>query len=139
MLTTLLSIALATSVTSPSEQLAATAKTAAFTVFVPDEAALGYNLTCFETGDLTGKTIVHMTYVNKKAQNSFEILESQSQGEAGSQLKKILDGNLFAVSTMEDDTVVSIRKGKTDISLVGSQISDPSAKKMLERFVPFHP
>ena len=139
MLTTLLSIALATSTMTPSEHLTLHAKTASFAVFVPDESAVGYVLTAFEVGDVQGRSVVHLTFTNKKALNSFELLEYEGKGPAGSGLKSILGANVFAVSTMEDDTVVSIRKGKTDISLVGSQISDPSAKKMLERFVPARP
>ncbi|MFX8964976.1 hypothetical protein ABTN15_19260, partial [Acinetobacter baumannii] len=65
--------------------------------------------------------------------------EYPSAGAVGSGLSAIMDSKAFNAGIMEDDTVVSIRKGKTDVSLVGSLMSNPSAKKMLERVMPFRP
>jgi len=115
------------------------AATTGITLYVPDESAIGYRLSGTEIAELEGRKVVRLTYTNVKVQNSFDLFEYPSAGAVGSGLAKIVDSKAFNIGIMEDDTVVSIRKGKTDVSLVGSLMSNPSAKKMLERVMPFRP
>lgn len=110
-----------------------------FPLFVPDESAIGYKHTGTEISELEGRKVVRLTYTNAKAQNSFDLFEYPASGTVGSGLDRIIQAKVFTVGIMEGDVVVSVRKGKTDVSLVGSLMSNPSARKMLERVVPFRP
>lgn len=112
---------------------------AQFTLFIPDESAIGYKHSGTEMAEMEGRKVVRLTYTNSKAQNSFDLIEYPAAGAIGSGLSRIMDAKTFNVGIMEGDVVVSIRKGKTDVTLVGSLMSNPSAKKMLERVVPFRP
>ena len=120
---------------TPQQALTAAHQQAGFQLYVPDSAAIGYKLTEVEVATISGRKVVHIKFVNAKAMNSFDLLEASSQDSSApdSDLRAILSANVFPVSAAEGDILVSIKKGKTDVMMVGSLMSAPSAKKMLER------
>lgn len=137
MLTTLLTIATLAAGTTPAQELSLNARVLGFTAYIPNSTAIGYELAASETKVHDGKQVLRLTFVNKKSQNSFDILESEANGAVCSRPNAALTAGLFPVSVMEGDVVVALRKGKTDLLLVGSLMSEPSAKKMLGLAVPY--
>lgn len=120
---------LANAPATPAEQLSAAAKSVSFTTYVPDSVALGYSLTRVSVAEIKGHKVIHAVYTHQSHQNSFDLVMSP----AGKLSRADLLGNKLEITASEDDTVVMVKRGKTDLLLVSPLMSDPSAKRLLER------
>lgn len=105
-----------------------------FTVFKPNSAPIGYQLVRADVV-ANGKAI-RLTYLNRDSKNSFDLLETTANGSSASQnIKSLINSGSTGVEITSDSTFVTTRKGGTDVAFVGTLISQPSAKKVVDSLV----
>lgn len=105
-----------------------------FTVFKPNSAPIGYQLVRADVV-ANGKAI-RLTYLNRDSKNSFDLLETAASGSsAASNIKNLINTGSTGVEVTSDSTFVTMRKGSTDVAFVGTLISQPSAKKVVDSLV----
>lgn len=115
----------------PDSALAEAARKVDFPVFRPNSIPLGYSLIRASVSSGTTGKVVRLTYLNKESKNAFDLV----QGRAGSGTPDSGARQLLRQAGLEidsDTTFVSVRRSQTDVAFLGTLISLPSARTLVQ-------
>lgn len=107
--------------------------------------SIGYTLTMAQHMYLSDTTrsegrrqVIRLHYTNRTAMNSFDILQTPARRDLTPEksIEEAIKTKHFDVPTGNDIVFVAIRRGNTDVGLVGSMLSVPSAKEVLKNLEP---
>lgn len=113
---------------------------AGFAVYRPDSIPVGYTLVRANLYTWETKTLLKLTYTNRKALTQMDIIQSPStKATHGQNIKSLLSAGKVDLDIAPEMTFVTGRKSSTDLGLAGTLITAPSADKVLQSVVLWKP
>ncbi|MCG9895701.1 MAG: hypothetical protein MH204_09520 [Fimbriimonadaceae bacterium] len=110
-----------------------------FTAYRMVDVPVGYSLVKSELHTLAGgRKVLKLRYLNRSARNEFDILQTEAgSGSTESLVRSLTREGALNVSVLPESTFVWTRRGRTDIALIGTLLSDPSAMEILKSSRPW--